>query len=112
MLAADGSAGNVALTCSCMRTHVHGNVQQISFQAQHIQEASLMQLEAWTAALPQHFPKCVSVRLALPNDDSYAGVSGLLAALARQAGWGAAAVVPSVMLCPVLVMPITCTATA
>jgi hypothetical protein len=85
-LLAGGSAANLALTCTTMRTHVQGNVGRLSWKAQHIQGATPMQLEAWTAAVPQHFPKCVSVHLSLPDDSSYMGVSALLPAVARQVG--------------------------
>ena len=85
-LVAGGSAANLALTCTTMRTHVQGNVGRLTWRSQHVQGATPMQLEAWTAAVSQHFPKCVSVHLSLPDDSSYMGVSALLPALARQMG--------------------------
>jgi hypothetical protein len=85
-LLAGGSASNLALTCSTMRTHVQGSVERLTWRSQHVQGGTPMQLEAWTAAVPQHFPKCVSVHLSLPDDSSYMGISALLPALARQGG--------------------------
>ena len=108
-LVAGGSAGNLALTCSTMRTHVQGNVGGLTWKAQHIQGATPMQLEAWTAAVPQHFLQCVSVHLSLPDDSCYMGISALLPALARQVGCccrtSTAALVPlSVLHCLQLVL--------
>lgn len=70
-----------------MHSHVHGSVQLLRFQAQHLQEVSPLELEAWTATIYEHFPECSAVHLSLPDDSSYTGVSAMLPALARQVGW-------------------------
>jgi hypothetical protein len=92
--------------CHCQTvSQAHArHLAQWQREADDRQTQARMQLEAWTAAVPQHFPKCISVHLSLPDDSSYMGVSALLPALARQVGCSyrtstAALVMLSVLQC-------------
>lgn len=78
-----GSAANVALTCCHLRALVHGNLSSLKFGL-HLTGLNPVQIEQWTAPLPAHFPKCLTVKVSLGPDGSYVSAASLLPALSRQ----------------------------
>jgi hypothetical protein len=80
-LVEDGSACDVALTCSQLRDLCHGSVQQLDLTEVLDQDSSVV--EEWMQSLPQHFSSCTSAQLWLHDEDSYDRLMYLLTGLAR-----------------------------
>lgn len=81
-LAAQGSAQDVALTCSQLRDLCFGAVQHLDLSSVNDSSNSSV-VEDWVQTIPQHFKGCESAQLYLEDEGSYHTTSYLLPALAR-----------------------------
>jgi hypothetical protein len=83
-LVAQGSARDVALTCSQLRDLCFGAVQHINLSS--VQDDEQGALEDWVLSIPQHFQSVTSVQLLLNDEGSYHTIPYLLPELARWVG--------------------------
>jgi len=77
-----GSAADVALTCSQLRDLCNHNVETIDLKAL-AEEEDVRDFDRWLQPLPAHYPNCKSAELSLKGDSSYVGMLYILPALAR-----------------------------
>jgi hypothetical protein len=80
-LIGQGSAQDVALTCSQLRDLCFGAVQHIDLSS--VQDDEHGALDDWVLSLSQHFKSITSVQLSLNDEGSYHTVPYLLSELAR-----------------------------
>jgi hypothetical protein len=77
-----GSAANVALTCSQLRELCYSSRQCINLGA-FLDSSEPSSLKSVVSGLPMHFPYCSAVSLRLGSDKSYHTMPYLLPALAQ-----------------------------
>jgi len=84
-LRADKSAGNLALTCSCLRDMCQQSQRQLDLSSiSNSSSRSRSAVEtAALGALAQHFPHCTLVKITLEQDGSYLSIPAVVNALAR-----------------------------
>jgi hypothetical protein len=80
-LISQGSARDVALTCSMLRDLCFGAVQHIDLSS--VQDDEHGALDDWVLSIPQHFQSVTSVQLSFNDEDSYHTIPYLLPELAR-----------------------------
>lgn len=81
-LVEQGSAAEVALTCSQLRDLCFSSRQSIDLGDLY-DSPSFGELGSWMQGLPLHFPNCTTVSFKLGSEGSYHTIPYLLPALAR-----------------------------
>jgi hypothetical protein len=81
-LVEQGSAADVALTCSQLRDLCYSSRQSINLGAL-LDSSEPSKLKSVISGLPLHFPNCSAVSFQLDSDKSYHTMPYLLPALAR-----------------------------
>jgi hypothetical protein len=85
MISKDGSAGNLAATCSQLRRLCHSSVKQLDFQQLLRDIGQPSAAQQYTQSLQEHFPHCSSIVLQMQEERDYQAVNYMLPALARYA---------------------------
>jgi hypothetical protein len=83
ILIQDGSAGNLAATCSQLRKLCHISIKRLNLCPLLCTNVQPSDAEKWTGSLREHFPDCSSVVMQVQEKGSYHAVNYMLPALAR-----------------------------